>query len=307
MENIKRLILQNKLINPTETIGVGVSGGKDSMALLHKLNELSKELNFEVVAITVDHSIRENAKADAQFVVDYCHNNKIRVYKFKIDAPLIAKQKRVSVESAAREGRFGVFETLIQKGICSKIAIAHHQSDQVETVLMHLLRGSGVGGLKGMSLIRDNIFIRPMLETHEGSIWNYIQENDIPFVVDETNQENEYNRNYIRNQILPLILDRWPNAIENILNFSNLAAKDDEYINSQVPTDAFIVTDKEVKVPLSYFVYATPVVSRMIYKALHIIGVNKDIESKHIDMIIEFAKNSQNGKKINLPLKVSVH
>ena len=79
MENIKRLILQNKLINPTETIGVGVSGGKDSMALLHKLNELSKELNFEVVAITVDHSIRENAKADAQFVVDYCHNNKIRV------------------------------------------------------------------------------------------------------------------------------------------------------------------------------------------------------------------------------------
>ena len=85
MENIKRLITENKLILQGETIGVGVSGGKDSMALLHKLHELSRELNFEIVAITVDHSIRDNAKADAQFVMDYCQNNNIRAYKFKIE------------------------------------------------------------------------------------------------------------------------------------------------------------------------------------------------------------------------------
>ena len=306
MENIKKLIQNNNLISQGETIGVGVSGGKDSMALLCYLNEISKELDFEIVAITIDHGIRENGKSDAQFVMDFCNANNIRAYKFKIDSPYIAKQKKISLESAAREGRFGVFETLINKHICSKVALAHHKSDQAETVLMHLLRGSGIGGLKGMSLVRDDIFIRPMLETSEDAIWEYVNTNDIPFVVDETNKENEFSRNYIRNQVLPVILKRWPNAINSIVNFSNLASVDDAYINSHVPTDGFIVNEKEVKIPLSYFVYPNAIVSRMIYKALHSIGVNKDIEAKHIELILNFANQSQNGKKLDLPLKVSV-
>ena len=307
MENIKSLILRNNLIKQGDVIGVGVSGGKDSMALLHYLNNLSKELEFEVVAITIDHGIRENSPLDAKFVMDYCKDNNIRAYKFKLDVPELAKEKSMSLESAARQGRFAIFESMIQKNIVDKIALAHHQSDQAETVLMHLLRGSGISGLKGMSVIRENIFIRPMLETNEKAIWKYVCDNNIEFREDETNQENEYNRNYIRNEILPLILKRWPNAIQAILNFSNLASQDDDYISSQVPTNAFIVGEKEVKIPLSYFVYPAPIISRMVYKALNMIGVNKDIESKHIDLITNFVKNSENGKRIELPLKVSVH
>src|SRR5699024_5565873 len=113
---------------------------------------------------------------------DYCRQNRIRAYKFKIDAPQLAKEKSLSLESAAREGRFSVFKSMIDKNIVDKIALAHHQSDQAETVLMHLFRGSGITGLKGMSLIRDNIFIRPMLETNEKEIWHYILDNDIPTV-----------------------------------------------------------------------------------------------------------------------------
>lgn len=307
MENIKRLILENNLITEGDVVGVGVSGGKDSMALLHFLHKLSHELNFEIVAITIDHGIRENGILDAMFVMDYCRKNRIRAYKFRLDVPALAKEKSISIESAAREGRFGVFETMINKNIVDKIALAHHQSDQAETVLMHLLRGSGISGLKGMSLIRDNIFIRPMLETNEKAIWQYVCDNDIEYREDETNQENEYNRNYIRNEILPVILKRWPNAISAILNFSTLASRDDAYIKSQVPTDAFIVSEKEVKIPLSYFIYPSPIVSRMVYKALNMIGINKDIESKHIDIISNFVETSENGKRIELPLKVSVH
>lgn len=306
MENIKKLIVENNLIKEGDVIGVGVSGGKDSMALLHYLNKLSRELDFEVVAITIDHGIRENGASDALFVMDYCRQNRIRAYKFKIDAVSLSKEKSISLESAAREGRFGVFETMLQKNIVDKIALAHHLSDQAETVLMHLLRGSGITGLKGMALVRDGVYIRPMLETNEKQIWQYICDNDIPIVEDETNKESEFSRNYIRNEVLPVILKRWPNAINAIINFSNLASQDDEYINSQVPTDAFIVNDKEVKIPLSYFVYPNPIVSRMVYKALHIIGINKDIESKHIEIVKDVAK-SENGKKADLPLKVSVH
>lgn len=307
MENIKKLIEEKHLINEGDVIGVGVSGGKDSMALLHYLNSISRDLGFEVVAITIDHSIRENSALDSMFVMDYCKQNRIRAYKFKVDVPALAKQKSLSLESAAREARFGVFNSLISRGTVDKIALAHHQSDQAETVLMHLFRGSGIRGLTGMGLVRDNVFIRPMLQTDEKSIWKYVLDNDIEYREDETNQENEYNRNYIRNEIMPLILKRWPNAISSILNVAELLGKDDEYINSQVPTDAFIISEKEVKIPLSYFLYPAPIVSRMIIRALGYIGVNKDIESKHIEMIISFVNSAENGKRIDLPLKVSLH
>lgn len=307
MENIKKLIEEKHLINEGDVIGVGVSGGKDSMALLHYLNSISRDLGFEVVAITIDHSIRENSALDSMFVMDYCKQNRIRAYKFKVDVPALAKQKSLSLESAAREARFGVFNLLISRGTVDKIALAHHQSDQAETVLMHLFRGSGIRGLTGMGLVRDNVFIRPMLQTDEKSIWKYVLDNDIEYREDETNQENEYNRNYIRNEIMPLILKRWPNAIASILNVAELLGKDDEYINSQVPTDAFIISEKEVKIPLSYFLYPAPIVSRMIIRALGYIGVNKDIESKHIEMIISFVNSAENGKRIDLPLKVSLH
>ena len=307
MDNIKRLIIENNLIKSGEVIGVGVSGGKDSMALLDYLHNLSKELMFEVVAITVSHGIRKNGEDDANFVVDYCNKNNIRVYKFKINAIGLAKEKGESVETAARYGRYNVFETVLKKHIVDKIALAHHRSDQAETILMHLFRGSGITGLKGMQIYRDDKFIRPMLYTGEKEIWQYVCNNNIPFVEDETNQDNEYNRNYIRNEILPLIEKRWPNAINSIINFSMLANQDDEFIYSQVPQDLFIVEDNQVKIPLSYFYYSRAVTSRMIYKAMRLIGVNKDIENKHIDLILKFVQNSQNGKKLELPLKVCVY
>ena len=307
MENIKRIIEENNLISQGDVVGVGVSGGKDSMALLHYLQNLSKQIGFEIVAITIDHGIRENSKDDANFVMEYCKNNNIRAYKFKLNVPQLAKEKSLSLESGARQARFEVFENMIKKGIVDKIALAHHQSDQAETVLMHLLRGSGITGLKGMSLARDNKYIRPMLKTSQKAIWQYICENNIDFREDETNQQNEYNRNFLRNEIFPKLLTRWPNAISAILSFADLASKDDEYICSQVPFDAFIVNDKEVKIPLSYFIYPSPVVSRMIYKALNSIGINKDIEARHIDMITNFVQKSENGKKIDLPFKVTLY
>ena len=307
MDSVKRVILENNLISKGEKIGVAVSGGKDSMALLCYLNILSKEMDFEIVAITVDHGIRENSNQDAQFVMNYCKDNNIRAYKFKLDVPLFAKEKSLSIESAARQCRFGVFDNLLKKGVVDKIALAHHQSDQAETVLMRLLRGSGISGLKGMSLLRDNKYIRPMLKTSEKEIWDYVCQNNIQFREDETNQENEYNRNFLRNEIIPKLLTRWPNTIQAILTFSEIASRDDEYIYSQVPTDAFIISDNVVKIPLSYFIYPSPIVSRMLYKALNSIGVNKDIEARHIEMITNFVEKSENGKKIDLPFKVSLH
>lgn len=306
MENILKLIQENDLIKNGMVLGVACSGGSDSMALLHKLFELKNQLNIDVLAITVDHSIRENGATDAEFVEDYCKQNNIRCCKFKVDVPHLAKQKAISLESAAREARFGVFDALIQKGVVDKIALAHHLQDQAETILMHLFRGAGLGGLKGMEYENNSKYIRPLLNTSKQSVMEYIKQNNIPYVTDETNADNVYTRNYLRNEILPLIIKKWPNAINALINFGKSAGEDDEYIYNHLNDHALIIDDKIAQIPLSYFLYDKAVISRIIFKAFHGIGINVDIERKHIEAIIELAK-CENGKKINLPLGVSAH
>ena len=153
MINIDDFIKKNKLFRRGETVGVGCSGGSDSMALLHFLATNQEKFDIEVVAIHVDHGIRENSYVDADFVREKAKELGVRFYKFRIDAPKIAREKNISLETAAREARYGVFKSLYQKGLVDKIALAHHISDQAETILMHIFRGSGVTGAKGMSPI----------------------------------------------------------------------------------------------------------------------------------------------------------
>ncbi len=305
MDSIKKTIVNNNLIKKGEVIGVGVSGGTDSMALLHYLNSISEELDFEVVGIHIDHNIRENSSEDASFVLNYCRENGIRAYKFKVDVPKLAQERGVSLEVAARDARYGVFDALVKKCAVDKIAIAHHMSDQAETILLNLFRGTGISGTRGMDLIRDGIYIRPMLFTNKSDILNYIETYQIPYVEDYTNADTTYSRNYIRNEILPMIMKKWPAVIEKLVSFSKACYDDDEYINKQIIEDAFILEEKTVKIPNSYFLYANAIVSRMIFKALRQIGVNKDIERVHVEMIKDLAINGKNGAKIDLPLNVT--
>lgn len=304
LENIKKL----NLIKRGDTIGVAVSGGRDSMALLHYLSSLQNELDFEVVAIHVDHSLRETSGNDAMFVMNYCKRNHIRAYKFKIDVALLARQKNQSIETAAREARYGVFESLVKKGIIDKIALAHHAEDQAETILLHLLRGSGLSGARGMEYEKRGIFIRPMLETKRSEIQRYINDNDISFVEDETNKEDVYQRNYIRNKVMPMITARFPNAVEALNSFANSCKEDDNFISSQVMSEALILENsKTVKIPCACFIGASSLSSRLVFKALDMIGVYKDIERKHIELIKNLALSGQNGSKIKLPMDVSAH
>lgn len=307
MDRVLSTIMQENLIAKNDIVAVACSGGIDSMALLHKLNCVKDELNCQIIAVTVDHSIRQNGESDAIFVEDYCNKNHIKCYKFKVDVPKLAKQKQLSLESAGRQARYGVFDALIQKGVATKIALAHHMQDQAETILLHLFRGAGLSGLRGMDYQKNNQYIRPLLNTSKNSIIEYVNANNIPYVIDETNAESEYTRNYLRNEVFPLLTKKWPNIISQLINFSKSVIEDDNYINKHLNDSAVIIDDKIAKIPLSYFIYDDSIINRIIFKALHGIGINVDIERKHIDAIKELAKNSENGKKINLPLGVTVH
>lgn len=303
MQNILGFIKENKLIKRGQIVGVGVSGGSDSMALIHYLARLQDELDFEVVAIHIDHSIREESREEAEFVIKRCKEMGVRAYKFKIDAPKLAKEKGLSLETAAREGRYDVFESLIKRDVVDIIALAHHQSDQVETILMHLFRGSGVAGARGMEPIRDKKYIRPMLTTTKKEIIDYVNYNGIDYVIDQSNFDQSYNRNYIRGKLIPDIIERWPGAEQAIINFGKAVSEDDDFINSQIHDDAVIYEDKKAFIPVSYLLFANAVSGRIILKVLKNLGFVKDFEKKHIDMIKELAM-AENGTKISLPFNL---
>ncbi len=307
MKSVLRTIEKYNLIQPGEKIGIAVSGGRDSMALLHFLHELSKEQNFECIAITVDHSLRDASAQDAEFVVNYCNKNGIKVYMYKVNAEKLSADKGLSIEAAARECRFRIFKALLNKKLVNKIALGHHMQDQAETILLNIFRGSGIAGASGMDYVRDGVYIRPLLRTDRTEIMAYVNLNEIPYVDDETNENSDFSRNYIRNMVMPLLRNRWGNVYQSICNFGELCKLDDDYIYSTINDNSVVYEgDGVVKVPVNFFSYPVAVTNRVLRKAFKGIGVNSDIERKHLKIINNLAIEAENGSKITLPNKVSV-
>lgn len=300
MISAEKTIQNNNLISSGQKIGVAVSGGIDSMCLLHFLNSKKQEYGLQLFAINIDHSIRENSKADSEFVNNYCKQNGIKINTFKVNVLDYCNQNKVTIEEGARILRYGVFESLIKKGIVDKIAIAHHKQDQVETILLNLIRGSGLKGVTGME-ISQNGYIRPLLNTDKSEILCYQSENSIPFVEDQTNLDTDYSRNFLRQNIIPQIKSHWNNFENNLLSFSKICKQDNDYINSTISFDNLILENNLVKIPLSMFVLNNAIVFRLIRKGLEHLHALKDIEQKHLKIIIKLVSESDNGTRVNLP------
>lgn len=299
-KEVYEVIKKTKMFHAGDVVGVAVSGGADSMALLHFLFENKDNLDISVMAITIDHMLRgEKSMGDALFVRTWCKEHGIPCLVFTVDAGRIASERNVGIEDGARQARYEVFERLLKENKVDKIALAHHKGDQAETILMHILRGAGLSGAGGMDYVRNN-YVRPFLDVSKDDIVRYCGTNFVEYVEDETNSDISYNRNYLRNVVIPELKKRWEGAENNIVQFGKSCREDNEYILSHTSHDGIIIMGDMAKVPLIYFHYAKSVSSRIIFDALSKINVTKDIERKHIDMIFDLAE-SENGKKINLP------
>ncbi len=306
MQQVLNYIKSKKMFNSGEIVGVACSGGIDSISLLYFLNEHKEELDIEVVAVNVDHRIRENSAQDSLFVAEFCREHRIRCHKLSIDARSLCKENKYTLEEGARIGRYGLFDALLQKGIVDKIALGHHVRDQVETILLNIFRGCGLKGASGMEPVRKK-YVRPFLNTTKEEIIAYASTHKLMYVDDETNFENDHSRNIIRNKIMPLIKSTWPSIEQNILSFSNICRMDDEYINNQISFDGLTYENNSIRIPLSYFLLKPSVKTRIIRHALSQLNHSKDIERKHLDMLCDMALNAQNGTKIHLPNNVICH
>ncbi len=292
-----------KLINRGDVVGVACSGGRDSMALLHFLNNISKSQKFSIRAINIDHCLRKNSASDSLFVENYCKKNFIPFENFKVDVKSLCEKENLSIEQGARNARYHIFNLLLQKDIVNKIALGHHLQDQAETILLNIFRGTGLAGARGMDFLHQQ-YIRPFLSISRTEIQAYITKNEIPFVDDETNFANDYSRNYLRNLVMPTIRNKWSQADQMIFNFGEVCKEDDEFICSLAQSTTLHTYDNCVKIPLSDFTAAPSLIKRVVMRATKEINANLNFEKKHILALIDLALKNKNGDKINLPNKL---
>nr|WP_185153989.1 tRNA lysidine(34) synthetase TilS [Dysgonomonas sp. ZJ709] len=212
LSKVKQYILNNQLLNSGDKIIVGVSGGADSVAILDMLHQLGYEC---IVAHCNFHLRNEESNRDAAFVKDLCKTYNLEFNSIDFDTIKYAADKAISIEMAARELRYNWFEELRAKHEAAAIAVAHHQDDSVETVLLNLIRGTGIRGLTGISAQNGHV-IRPLLCLTRNDIIDYLSQRNISYVTDCTNKEDIYTRNKIRLNIIPLLETINPSVKDSI-------------------------------------------------------------------------------------------
>lgn len=305
-EKVLDTIKKYELISNGDKLVLGVSGGPDSMCMLNILKEIKENgiLNFEITVAHMNHMIREEAKKDENYVKKYCKENGIKFYSKSIDVEKIANTNKISTEEAGRNERYKFFDEILKKTASSKIAIAHNKNDNAETVIMNIIRGSGVSGLKGIEAKRE-IYIRPLIECEREEIEEYCEKENLNPRIDKTNFENIYTRNKIRNIVIPFIKQEFnPNIIETINRLTDLVREEETYIEKQVEKEYKEILIEEnlekrtIIVDLKKFNNEEKVIkSRLIlYTITRIFGSSKGIEKIHIEDIIKLCNNNIGNK-----------
>ena len=252
LDTVRTTIAEHNMFNNGDTVVVGVSGGADSVMLLHCLNVIKNDYNLNIVVAHINHKIRiGTAERDAKFVEDLCEKMGIEYHLKEIDIPTFAEENSMSEEEAGRLARYSFFSELAGKS--GKIATAHNANDNVETVLMRFMRGTGVKGLSGIPYKRGNI-VRPILNVSRTDIEGYIEENGLEHITDETNFENIYTRNKIRLDLIPFMQEKFnPNLIntvsESIMSYREDAEYFDNIVNELFET-VVSVEENRVGIPI---------------------------------------------------------
>ena len=298
---VERFIEENALLERGSSVLVGLSGGADSVALLSILTGLAPRYGWTVRAAHFNHGIRGvGAEEDALFCRDLCEEKGVPFYLETADVPAYASENGLSIETAGRILRYEFLGRIKKKTGSARIAVAHHMNDNAESILLHLVRGSGLAGLTGMKPERDDI-IRPLLAVSKKEIEDYLDEEGLLYRMDETNLIPEGSRNRMRLDVLPY-LERHinPAIVPTLCSMSELLAQDEAYLSAEAKAryEAAKCEGGFLREPISLLPY--PIKTRVIRMALAEAGAIVDIERVHVEAVAELLE-ARTGAKLTLP------
>lgn len=315
-QKIYEFVTKYGLIENGDKIVLGVSGGPDSICMLDIFYKIKLEglLQFEMFVAHVNHSLRENAILDEEFVKRFCEKIGVPCFVKQVDVMQIAKSEKRGLEETGRKVRYAFFDEIQEKVGANKIAIAHNQNDHAETIIMNILRGTGTKGLVGMEKINGK-YIRPLLDTKRLEIEEYLRENKISARLDESNHDNSYTRNKIRNIVLPYIQKEFnPNIVDTLERLSSLAKEQEEYFYRETKKIfeqiCMLEEEHEIILNLKQFHQIEEILQKrvILYAVERLLGTIKGIEKIHMDDIIKLCRRNVGNKYLtpNKHVKVAL-
>lgn len=309
---VEAFLEQYHMIEQSDVVVAGVSGGADSVCLLLHLLELKEKLSFTLAAVHVQHGIRgEESLQDAAFVEELCRRYQVQLFRYDYDVPEYAKQHGYSEEEAGRNLRYESFHKALEElgAPEGKIAVAHNRNDLAETMLWNMIRGSGMRGMAGIPPVRDGV-IRPLLHTARVEIENYLKEKGESYCIDATNASLDYTRNRIRNQVLPVLEELNAGVYAHMEQLGDDIRKTQEYLSAVIEekraqyverdfrkTQAFLISEELLKEPEILY---TSIIKECICETA---ASSKDITRTHVELVQKLF-SMQTGRSVNLPYQV---
>ena len=288
MKKITDLAERYNMFRPGMKVLCAVSGGADSMCLLHWLNAEKETLGIRLAAAHYEHGIRgEESLRDCRFVENYCRENGIELLTEHGAVPQYAAQHGMSMEEAARELRYAFLDRAARQLECDVIATAHNLNDNAETVLFHLARGGGAEGLSGIPPVRGNI-VRPLLALSREEIEQYLEEHHVAHVEDSTNASDRYSRNSIRHRVVPVLHEINPEFAQAVFRTSCILREDEDCLTSLAGQFLAEYFDG-VSVPLEEFCALHTAVAARVVRRL----CPQQLSRRHVEEVLKIARQPE--------------
>ena len=324
-ESVKKYIGEHGMIDPEDCVLAGVSGGADSVCMLHLLVRMQKEIPFRLTVVHVNHGLRVDAEEDAAFVEKLCGQQGVPFFLRKVNMRGYAKEHKLSEEEAGRLLRYQVFGEVLDKikaGAPGKIAVAHNAEDRAETMLFHMFRGSGLKGMGSIRPVRESV-IRPLLCLNRAQIETYLNREGITWCEDSTNGEDDYARNRIRHHILSYAQrEICHGAVSHMGDLADILAETEDYLERETDRlyDKYVTEDLiytanqekgltgEVKIRLTGLGAENIVMrKRVLFRTLERMTPHrKDITARHIEALMALM-DKDGSKELFLPYGIKAY
>ncbi|OQY60308.1 MAG: tRNA lysidine(34) synthetase TilS [Desulfobacteraceae bacterium 4572_88] len=314
LETVTQTVRQHKMFCLGDSVLVGVSGGADSVALLHLLRRLAPGFSIRIAIAHLNHSLRqEESDRDASFVAALAKKLGLPCHSDKRDVRQYQRQHRLSLEEAARQVRYAFYEEVAEKNGFDKVALGHHADDNAELVLMYLFRGSGLTGLSGIPPVRNEKFVRPLIRVSRKDIKAFIAENRLEYVSDSTNQDPLYLRNRIRHHLLPMIRASYnPNIADTLNRLASIVRCDDEWLEETTEAifrksiSGFREEELRLSVPMLRKTHLAAQ-RRLVRKAIaQVKGDLRRITYAHVEAVQKLLQKGAADGSLDLPDRVHV-